>query len=160
MDSDYYNDMLVAYEKSNGWSNETIRSMLDLMCSYREDGGIVLGEHATSAAASDPSFWLIHGAVERWLQLIRIQGLFVNEDWTTTVFESNVHPFTESCSGHNKDDKLSFGIIDGHDFTNSEYYDYMDPNLDNLPYVYDNFEWKHCEALGYDIANHPDDANQ
>ncbi len=29
----------------------------------------------------------------------------------------------------------------------------MNPKKANLPYVYDNFEWKHCAALGYDIAS-------
>ena len=34
-----------------------------------------------------------------------------------------------------------------------EYFEYLNPKKADLPYVYDNFEWKHCEALGYDIAD-------
>lgn len=142
--------------------NSTLRGVLDLMCSYRADGGVVMGDHASSGAASDPSFWILHGAVERWLQLMRMQDRFVSEDWSVAVFDSNVHPATESCSGHHQDDKLVFGAIDGHAFTNGEYYDYATPKESNVPYVYDNFEWKHCEALGVDIANRAldDDAAQ
>jgi len=92
--------------------------MVSLMCSYRADGGVHMGDHASSGAASDPSFWIIHGAVERWLQLIRLQDRFTNEDWSVPVFQSNIHPFSDDCSGHHETDKLTFGAIDGNDFTN------------------------------------------
>ena len=137
--------------------NATLYSMLELMCGYSEDGGVVMGDHASSGAASDPSFWLLHGAVERWLQLMRMQDRFSSEDWSTPVFTSNVHPFTDTCSGHHQTDKLVFGAVDGRHLTNGEYYEYLSPKTASLPYVYDNFEWKHCEALGYDIAARPDD---
>jgi hypothetical protein len=81
----------------------------------------------------------------------------MGEDWTTPLFTSNIHPFVDDCYGHNKDDLLVWGDLDGHAFTNGQYYDYMNPKESNLPYVYDNFEWKHCAALGFDIANRPGD---
>jgi len=140
--------------------NETLFNLVDLMCGYQEDGGVVMGDHASSGAASDPSFWILHGAVERWLQLVRMQDRLVSEDWDEEVFRSNVHPFQDDCSGHGKDDTLVFGDLDGHPFTNGEYYDYLSPKESNTPYVYDNFEWKHCAALGVDVANRPDDDDE
>ena len=114
--------------------NETLFQMLELMCDYH---GVTMGDHASSGATSDPSFWVIHGTVERWLQLIRMQDGFTDgEDWGRPVFDSNIHPFTESCSGHHQDDKLVFGEVDGYHFTNGEYYEYLTPKESNLPYVY------------------------
>lgn len=36
-------------------------------------------------------------------------------------------------------------------YTNEELYKLLDPNEDNLPYIYDNFEWKHCAVEGADL---------
>ena len=32
-----------------------------------------------------------------------------------------------------------------------ELYKVMDPNKDSMPYVYDSFEWEHCEGIGFDF---------
>lgn len=135
-----WNDLLgtwaTSFEQSvTGQSgNETMTQMLELMCDYH---GVVMGDHASSGATSDPSFWVIHGTVERWLQLIRMQdGFTLGEDWGRAVFDSNIHPYTDTCTGHYQDDTLVFGDIDGNDFTNGEYYEYMTPKESNLPYVY------------------------
>ena len=167
MASDAKTDLLDSY--SSMWSSQgmdgdaTLEKMLDLMCGFgksgdgnKGSGGISMGDHASSGAASDPSFWILHGAVERWLALMRMQDRFESEDWDTPVFDSNVHPYLESCVGHAKDDTLVFGDIDGSSFTNGQYYDYLSPKEPNTPYVYDNFEWKHCAALGYGIKSAPD----
>mmetsp|Transcript_6478 Transcript_6478/g.7865 ORF Transcript_6478/g.7865 Transcript_6478/m.7865 type:complete len:695 (-) Transcript_6478:164-2248(-) len=130
-----------------------MRGMLDLMCNvFPQDGGVVMGDHASSAAASDPSFWVMHGTVERYLQLMRIQSRFTSESWDSAVFASNVHPNSATCIGHAETDTLVFGDIDGVTYTNGEYYDYLDPSYSNTPYVYDNFAWDHCDALGYQIS--------
>jgi hypothetical protein len=115
--------------------------------------GLVMGDHASAGAAVDPSFWVIHGTVERWLQVVRLGKRFSSEDWKTPVFASNVHPFQDSCSGHGEDDALVFGAVDGMSFTNGQYYAYLDPSSSSLPYVYDNFKWDHCLDLGVDIAS-------
>mmetsp|Transcript_34736 Transcript_34736/g.43831 ORF Transcript_34736/g.43831 Transcript_34736/m.43831 type:complete len:115 (-) Transcript_34736:245-589(-) len=33
-------------------------------------------------------------------------------------------------------------------FTNQELYDYVEPTNIDLPYMYDNYEWTHCEEEG------------
>lgn len=153
MNSTYKEDLFSGWMTS--WSNqgldadETLRKMLDLLCN--EYHNVVMGDHASSGSTSDPSFWLIHGTVERWLQLIRIYDYFEREDWDTPVFTSNFHPMSTTCSGHQEGSKLVFGAVDGNDFTNKEYYDYISPKFSYLPYVYDNFNWDHCKELGYDI---------
>jgi hypothetical protein len=150
-----FSSYIEEWNDANGEGGDgMLKSMLDLMCNvFPEDGGVVMGDHASSAASSDPSFWVIHGTVERWLQLMRIQSRFTSESWDTEVFDSNVHPDSDTCAGHAETDSLVFGQIDGQTFTNGEYYSYLDPSSANTPYVYDNFEWSHCEALGYDISS-------
>ncbi len=138
-----------SFEEQGLDGEETLKKMLNLLCDDYHN--VVMGDHASSGSTSDPSFWLIHGSVERWLQLIRLNDYFEREDWDMPVFDSNIHPFTDTCQGHHEGDKLVFGQVDGNEFTNGEYYDYMNPKVNNLPYVYDNFHWDHCKALGYDI---------
>ena len=55
-------------------------------------------------------------------------------------------------SSHLPNSTLVFGIVDGFNFTNLEYYNYLTPNQPYQPYVYDHFRWEHCGALGYPIA--------
>merc|ERR1711998_155594 len=80
--------------------DETLTKMLNLLCDDYHN--VAMGDHASSGATSDPSFWLIHGTVERWLQLIRLNDYFDNEDWETPVFDSNIHPYSDSCEGHHR----------------------------------------------------------
>merc|ERR1719230_682914 len=123
--------------------------LLELMCSENP----AQGDHATAGSGNDPSFWPVHGTVERWLQLMRLEDRFTSEDWDTPVFNSNIHPTVETCEGHLPNNTLVFGLVDGFNFTNLEYYNYLTPNQPYLPYVYDHFRWEHCGAVGYPIAN-------
>ena len=34
-------------------------------------------------------------------------------------------------------------------FTNRQMYDFLSPFSEDLPYVYDNFAWEHCDKEGY-----------
>ena len=36
-------------------------------------------------------------------------------------------------------------------YTNKELYDFLDPRNPQLPYVYENFKWAHCELEGFDF---------
>ena len=69
----------------------------------------------------------------------------------TSVSESSLCPLAP-VSGHAPDDVMSWkNLFDqkDHYYTNSELYDELAPGSDNLPYVYDNFEWEHCISEGY-----------
>ena len=132
--------------------NETIYEQVRMMCEMSP----TMGDHATSSSANDPSFWVVHGTVERYLDLMLIEDRFESEEWPSDgkeTFPLNIHPFAETCSGHEADGTLPFGDVDGFSFTNQEYYNYLDPSEGNTPYVYDSFRWSHCESLGHRIRH-------
>jgi hypothetical protein len=63
------------------------------------------------------------------------------------------------CPGHNADDVLPFGNFTlpksapkSGGFTNLEFYAFTAPHNPDLPYVYDNFAWEHCERAGYSFT--------
>jgi hypothetical protein len=55
------------------------------------------------------------------------------------------------CPGHRADDVLPFRDFTSREsfITNSELFSFLDPENLYLPYVYDNFEWSHCDDEGY-----------
>jgi hypothetical protein len=131
-------------------SDEQLQKLVAYYCS----GGVVFGDHAAAAAGADPSFYSMHGTLERYLQLVRLSEKFTDESWPdrhSCLFGTQVHPYSEYCVGHYEDDMLLFGSIDGNKFTNVEYYSYLDPRKNKLSYVYDNFKFEHCDELGYNI---------
>jgi hypothetical protein len=47
------------------FGNESAFGLLELLCT----SNVMLGDHASSASGADPSFWALHGTVERYLQV-------------------------------------------------------------------------------------------
>ena len=43
--------------------------------------------------------------------------------------------------------------------TNAEIFDYSNPSDYKLPYVYDTFQWPHCEAIGQSFPRPPSTAS-
>ena len=86
-----------SFEEQGLDGEETLKKMLNLLCDDYHN--VVMGDHASSGSTSDPSFWLIHGSVERWLQLIRLNDYFEREDWDMPVFDSNILPFCRHLPG-------------------------------------------------------------
>ena len=132
------------------FGNESTYGFVKILCS----AGVALGDHATSSSGSDPSFWALHGTVERYLQVLRLGDDFVDGNWTheNALYSSNIHPHSDGCWGHYADNTLVFGSVDGRNLTNLEYYRSLNPNNATTPYVYDNFHFDHCARLGYDIG--------
>ena len=69
-----------------------------------------------------------------------------------------------TCPGHYYTDIPSMefrNIWDDDDmpYTNQDIYEGTFPQNEGLPWVYDNFEWEHCDDLGYDMANEFDDSD-
>jgi hypothetical protein len=148
--SGMYSDVFETFGYTNALGDTGIMTLLNYMCK----GGVVFGDHGSASAANDPSFYSIHGTVERYLQLQRLKGRFLKAPWPereSCVFTDNVHPYTDRCAGHYANDELLFGEVDGKTFTNKGYYDYLDPTHSKNTYVYDNFAWPHCEAVGVTI---------
>ena len=96
----------------------------------------------------------MHSTVERYSQIIRLNKAFDDESWPdddSCLFDTNIHPFTDTCTGHYATDVLSFGSVDGRTFTNEEYCAYLDPTTPSGTYLFDNFEFQHCADVGVTI---------
>jgi len=148
---------------------ETWKAIVNSLCT---PGSV--GEMFTSAAPYDPLFWVIHTTLERFLQYKRIlsaQGeVEFDETWGYThlsaASDTNLVCLwsdlemdqdlpicvKEDCSGHGEDDELPFyNLVEGKTFTNAEFYEYLDPSNEDLPYVYDHFNYDHCSDAGIDF---------
>mmetsp|Transcript_8614 Transcript_8614/g.15249 ORF Transcript_8614/g.15249 Transcript_8614/m.15249 type:complete len:389 (+) Transcript_8614:217-1383(+) len=140
-----------------------------------------LGEMFTSAAPADPSFWILHPFAERFLALRRLVADVkpLDEtwgyahsshtasdngyvcDWTgvADVFDWTQMPTCEktyACEGHGEDDELSLeltGKLAGRSFTNGEFYQFLHPYNEELPYMYDNYDMDYCAEQGYDLLD-------
>lgn len=88
-----------------------------------------------------------------------------------STYERVISIYSDSCVGHRGSDVFPYGLLDGDEtdfavrtgikgnpaagniFTNREALLAMDPRENNLPYIYDNFEWTHCAADGYNFTD-------
>ena len=63
-----------------------------------------------------------------------------------------------TCEGHNSDDVIPFDLHEissalSKKTTNVEFYKWLDPLNDDIPYVYDNFKYDHCAEQGIYIGS-------
>jgi hypothetical protein len=140
-----------------------------------EDPGIV-GDMLTSAAPYDPSFWPIHGQLERIMGLKRAKvsmgDIKFDETWgfggANSKYLEGVCDWSrvESvddltlpacdfsgdtlCFGHGENDELEFSDFLGlkESYTNKQFYDFVHPWSDSLPYTYDTFDFDYCNEYG------------
>ena len=153
---------------------QKFQELLQQLCS---PGSV--GEMYSSAAPYDPLFWVIHTTSERLLSFKRIRAMggytTFNEtfgyshgsdsdsdtgvvcDWDGVQEDELPSCVKETCPGHNPDDVLpwDFDVVDSslkEGFTNVEFYDFLNPLNEKLPYVYDNFRWNHCAAQGIHLG--------
>ena len=148
-----------------------------------EDPGIA-GEMFSSAAAFDPTFWPLHGQLERLLGAKRImisQGTIMNfdETWAFTEYNkasgaaylngicdwSNVAGAGDLtlptctldviCDGHNEDDVLEFSnfLNTNEEYTNADFYEFIHPWSDDLPYTYDTWDFDYCTEQGFPFTS-------
>lgn len=148
-----------------------------------EDPGIA-GEMFSSAAAFDPTFWPLHGQLERLLGAKRImisQGTITNfdETWAFTDYNkasgaaylngicdwSNVAGAGDLtlptcsldviCDGHNEDDVLEFSnfLNTNEEYTNADFYEFIHPWSDDLPYTYDTWDFDYCAEQGFPFTS-------
>uniref|UniRef100_A0A7S2SA39 Tyrosinase copper-binding domain-containing protein n=1 Tax=Rhizochromulina marina TaxID=1034831 RepID=A0A7S2SA39_9STRA len=128
------------------------------------------GEMFTSSAPQDPTFWPLHGNVERVLQLLRVKKHAKKYefdetwgyehksytpsdthhvcDWTGVEGMEMPTCYSGTCPGHRADDLLPFGgLMEDQDgfYTNQEFYDLISPGNSEMPYVYDSIDfWPGC----------------
>lgn len=131
--------------------------ILQLLCNQVEKSAPILGDSLESASPYDPTFWPIHPTVER-LFIWRMMNGFEDTHWKENSAWS-VKGFKDGyCWGHNEMDVLTWpnylydqtGPIGP--FTNRDVWDILNPSTQKAPYIYDNFEWVHCEQFGYNVT--------
>ena len=125
------------------------------------------GEQLEAGSPIDVSFWPIHPTMDRLLQYKRLAKPFVNGTWARP--HANPDPMAPDatqyceyrkygCSGHHPWDitaskaralNETTGHFEERWLTNGELFHIMNPNEYYMHYVYDNFEWSHCDAEGH-----------
>ncbi|CAM9656131.1 unnamed protein product [Scytosiphon promiscuus] len=163
--------IVVGHQDDEDFMDAFWKKMLHSLC----DPGHV-GELFTSSAPYDPLFWVIHPTADRFLAWRRKLAVnqpdmwALDEAWgyehgrvtgeTGTVCNwDDVEDGTLDvptcvagiCGGHNREDTLPFEVMingEAMKMTNQQWYDFIYPDNDDLPYLYDRFSWDHCAADG------------
>ena len=152
-------------------------TLLRLVCNDYEGMNPEVGDFMESASPSDPLFWPTHPTLDRLWHWRSING-FSDESWdSSTCWGHNAEDVTvwkkgydavQISQGGGKAGTSEEGTIDGMllgaaglasgmstldtrngYYTNAELYTKFSASNRLLPYVYDTFEWEHCEAEGY-----------
>ena len=126
----------------------------------------------------DPTFWPMHGTMERMWQYSVVTGQVTDFNWPDddeinitlpdgTIYTEYIST-TEGCEGHRGSDVFPFHLdsgvdgfevktgirgspVTGNNLTNREVLASFDPRSNSLTYVYDTFKWDHCVPEGYDF---------
>lgn len=58
------------------------------------------------------------------------------------------------CFGHNANDLMEFSgfLSDSDAYTNTEFWDFIHPWNDDLPYLYDTYDYDYCDEQGYSFT--------
>ena len=155
--------------ESYAWLSDDIKvQIMTLVC----DGGIAVdGDSLESGSPMDPSFWPIHPTMERLWLFKKLAGGFTDEAWPSVDYAT-----VDGCHGHKAGDVIPFrfslktqsSLSDGSSdpnsavpnnqtkYTNEELYNYMASGSPDMPYVYQDFNWDHCNSVAlntsYDFA--------
>ena len=129
------------------------------------------GDQLEAGSPMDPSFWPIHPTMERLWLFKKLAGGFTDEAWPSVDYAT-----VDGCHGHKAGDVIPFrfslktqsSLSDGSSdpnsavpnnqtkYTNEELYNYMASGSPDMPYVYQDFNWDHCNSVAlntsYDFA--------
>mmetsp|Transcript_19158 Transcript_19158/g.24856 ORF Transcript_19158/g.24856 Transcript_19158/m.24856 type:complete len:656 (-) Transcript_19158:256-2223(-) len=124
---------------------ESLKIYEDLLYLLCDPGHI--GDMYQATSTNDITFWVLHPTVDRLWHFKRLgdQSNF-NETWDP------YHP----CYCHNPTDYQPFQNLFDNDtwfYTNMELYEKLSPSSPDMPYIYDNFYWPHCDLIGETISN-------
>ena len=129
--------------------------VLKMLCNDFAEINPIIGDSLESASPLDISFWPTHPTIERLYQWRRING-FSNDTWVNNMARSVSFKNVGYCWGHNGGDVLVWrNLVDSNPgpYTNNDLWDIFDPTVDNeVPYVYEHFEWSHCQEEGYPLS--------
>lgn len=136
------------------------------------DSKTIVGEHVEASSPADHSFWVMHGTLERLLQYKQLVKPFGDYTWDASSFQSDWTSeckwgatFKTDCAGHADVDlaagKMSIldeetGLFVSKYLSNHHIVQLsMKDNTKSLPYVYDTFDYSHCEGEGIEFKKVP-----
>ena len=113
------------------------------------------GDHLEAASPVEASFWPIHPTLDRLLQFKSLIQPFTDKSWSGE--EMCTTSASTNCYGHNPYDitfwattvKSESGGYTSAYRSNQEVREALNVASYQMPYVYDNFDWEHCESSGY-----------
>ena len=117
---------------------------------------ITPGDQLEASSPLDVSFWPIHPTMERLWGYKKLVHAFTDQTWGTTDGPSR-YCTNNGCMGHHEDDIIPFDVVVEDDngeyasrqLSNIELYKGLNPHSTRMPYVYDHFQWTHCDESGY-----------
>jgi len=136
------------------FSHANLVKIMRMLCNT----GTIPGDQLEAASPVDPTFWPIHPTIDRLFQWKKLQSNFGSEAWESPL-GTNMTKYCQigGCEGHHAYDILPFEVYvmnsDTRAFeyvkmSNAELLDAANPTDSKLPYVYDNFQWTHCDEIG------------
>ena len=121
------------------------------------------GEQMESASPSDASFWPIHPTMDRLLQYRRILRPFNSSSWESTNGKDDPkgskycqyskygcdghHPYDLTVSPTRTLDPTNASFVTTF-LSNGDLYHMLNPHEYKMSFVYDAFDWAHCEQDG------------
>ena len=150
-----YVDILLEKYTTTKHGTDISDIVLKMLCNDFAEINPIIGDSLESASPLDISFWPTHPTIERLYQWRRING-FSNDTWVNNMARSVSFKNVGYCWGHNGGDVLVWrNLVDSNPgpYTNNDLWDIFDPTVDNeVPYVYEHFEWSHCQEEGYPLS--------
>mmetsp|Transcript_103653 Transcript_103653/g.297777 ORF Transcript_103653/g.297777 Transcript_103653/m.297777 type:complete len:715 (+) Transcript_103653:82-2226(+) len=140
------------------WSNATIYELADdVLC----DHAFWPGDHLEAASPVEASFWPIHPTLDRLLQYKMMVDDFAEDTWDIDrMTESKKKVYceyssTSDCEGHHSYDLTFSDVITRSDdgsytmdyVSNMELRTALSPSTYAVSYIYNDFEWEHCNDL-------------
>jgi hypothetical protein len=115
-----------------------------------------MGPFATPLAANnDPLFWVSHASWGRYWHFVQLSpklSASFHNDWadpTVSTFMDGYTNVTDCEKMLKEDDRLPFKGFTagghGRHYSNGELLELLKPTNPELPYVYADFEWAHCD---------------
>lgn len=142
------NTEVVQYLQDNKIDFDERKTVMNLLCGRMQFDGDMAG----SGAASDPLFWVAHGAIERLFQRVLFENILTDKVYGVG------NGRMDTCSGHTVEGTkmwLKGLYFDGASedaslLTNVDFTEILDPTTekyrDNINYVYDDSTWSFCEG--------------
>ena len=135
-----------------GYTHEQKVKVLKTICQTP----ITPGDQLEASSPLDVSFWPIHPTMERLWAYKKLAHAFTDQTWGTTDGPSR-YCTNNGCMGHHEDDVIPFDVVTEDDegeyasrqLSNIELYKSLNPHSTRMPYVYDHFQWQHCDDSGY-----------